>query len=164
MIDMKNYGRWGSHLSILTACVVETNGPVLELGIGHYSTPVLHYLCKRRLLVSVDNSSKWMDDFRKFETERHKILLGENSLNDYSDVFWDVIFVDQSPANSRIESLRKYAMKSKYIVVHDTDRPVYRYDQVWPLFKYKVDFKTYLPWTTVVSNYENPLTFLGCLQ
>ena len=48
----------GSHLPVLIKMVLMTDGPILELGTGFFSTPVLHWLCaeKKRKLVSYDSS------------------------------------------------------------------------------------------------------------
>jgi hypothetical protein len=37
--------KWGSHLPSLAACLASSRGPVIELGVGHFSTPFLHAYC-----------------------------------------------------------------------------------------------------------------------
>jgi len=43
---------WGTHQVPLITVVVNTKGPILELGCGDFSTPILHALCtaEKRLL------------------------------------------------------------------------------------------------------------------
>jgi len=36
----------GTHLPALLACVSRTAGGVIELGVGHFSTPILHAVCE----------------------------------------------------------------------------------------------------------------------
>ena len=43
--EMETAVKWQSHLPALLACIAVTHGPVLELGVGHFSTPHLHALC-----------------------------------------------------------------------------------------------------------------------
>lgn len=49
-----------THLAVLMEAVRRTAGPVLELGVGLYSTPVLHWLCypTNRRLVSYDSDAQ----------------------------------------------------------------------------------------------------------
>ncbi len=65
----------GSHFPVLAAAVARTagQGPVLELGMGDYSTPMLHLLCHDRLLVSADNSARWVARYEAFRSPRHEL-------------------------------------------------------------------------------------------
>ena len=58
---------YGTHLVPLMACVVESSGPVLELGCGRWSTPVLRAYClaAKREFVSVDSNRNWADKIGK---------------------------------------------------------------------------------------------------
>ncbi len=66
--DMDMYG---THMACLIAAVINTTGPVLELGSGHYSTPLLHVLCSphdgkpARLLVSTETELNWLNKLKK---------------------------------------------------------------------------------------------------
>ena len=53
---------WGSHLPILIKLVGETTGDILELGIGLYSTPFLHWSCfpNKRKLVSYESAEGYI--------------------------------------------------------------------------------------------------------
>jgi hypothetical protein len=75
----------GSHLPLLMKLLDQTNGPVLELGMGLFSTPFLHWACyeKKRSLVSYENKKDFYDMF-VFNDKRE---IG----NDYS--YHDVCFV-----------------------------------------------------------------------
>ena len=71
---------WGSHLAPLIGAVASSKGPVIEIGIGHFSTPILHGLCKalHRNLVSLEQDVKWFEMFAsQYGDEGHKFVLVE---------------------------------------------------------------------------------------
>lgn len=154
---MKIYPHWGSHLPVLIKVIQATKGPVLELGMGIYSTPILHWLCDegKRELVSYDQVGAYMKWFKHFENDYHKISL----VNDWDDVkierHWDVALVDHNDDRRRIE-LERLANWAKYIVVHDTDPETdyyYKYSEVFPRFKYRHDYTNIKNNVGVVSNF-----------
>lgn len=156
---MKNYPHWGSHLPILMKVVRMTTGPVLELGIGLFSTPVLHWLCyeTKRELVSYDQDRGYLKMFRNYESNFHKIL----PVDDWDKIEierpWDVVLVDHIDERRRFDVAR-LAGYAKYILVHDAnpeedDR--YQYSKVYPLFKYQYLYTKAAPSTMVLSNFED---------
>ena len=143
-----------THMPVLMACVQATDGAVLELGSGMYSTPLLHWLCslKQRKLITYEDSLDWFTEAKKFQNKYHRIRLVEDW--DKIDIsgHWSVAFIDQSTA-SRSPMAIKLKDNADYIVIHDTNSPHhYHYDTVWPHFKYRYDFTKQDPWTSVVSN------------
>lgn len=147
---------YATHYAVLAACVARTQGPVLELGCGNYSTPMLHLMCRDRKLVSLDNTPEWLSNFSELRTPRHEI----HQVDRWDDCkwidegFWDVVFVDHSPPERRILELRRLMHRARYIVVHDTEDPCYLYESVFPDFKHRYDYRLLDPWTTVLSNFE----------
>ncbi len=115
---------WGSHLPALLGCLADTVGPVLELGIGHFSTPALHAFCVQanRQLTSIEQDRKWVNQFAKYRCKEHQILCGE-----YDDVLaslekhsWSVVLIDNSPGGKRrADDFRTLIQKAIYVVVHD---------------------------------------------
>jgi len=67
-----------------------------------------------------------------------------------------VVLVDHSPSERRIVEIRKLANLAKYIVIHDSepnkDRE-YHYSTIYPLFKYRYDFKDVIHNTVLLSNF-----------
>lgn len=117
---------WDSHLPLLLAAFEATHGPVLELGVGHCSTPLLHALCHatKRPLLSLESNVVWRDQFGGLETAEHEIRLldgwsGWESA--YAEQDWGLVFVDESPSEHRAEVLAKVA-GSTVAVVHDAER------------------------------------------
>ena len=148
---------WGSHIPVLIKVIEITNGTVLELGTGISSTPLLHMLCfdKDRKLVSYDNNQKYVDMFRKYKSETHKI----NFVNDWDEIDinehnWSVVFVDHAPGERRVVEIAKF-VNAEFVIVHDTEPKenyTYGFNTIYPLFKYKFDYTKTKTHTTVLSN------------
>ena len=62
MPDYKPEQCWASHLPSLFSCLLATNGPVLEVGAGDWSTPLLRQYCKtaERKFVSIEEDPVWV--------------------------------------------------------------------------------------------------------
>jgi hypothetical protein len=154
--------RWGSHLPILIKLVNQTKGDILELGMGLYSTPFLHWACfPDRTLVSYESDFDCWFKNVGYENKTHLVQLARNWDNIFIDRDWDIALVDHSPSQRRIVEIKRLANFAKYIVIHDTQRNSRFCDlnQIWPLFKYRYDYTKAVPHTTVVSNFVD-LSFL----
>lgn len=145
-----------THFPILAACVARTSGPVIELGCGDYSTPMLHLLCKNRLLVSVESDASWLARYEDLKSPNHELSLVRDwsSASRIEERTWDVALVDHAPGERRVPEIRRLMHRAKFIVVHDTEDPGYGYETVLPEFRYRYDYKRLRPWTTVVSMTE----------
>jgi hypothetical protein len=136
--------------------VARTGGPVLELGCGDYSTPLLHLLCRNRPLVSVETDRGWLERYSDLRTKDHEFHLAQDwagaAIIDQRE--WDVALVDHAPGERRVPEIRRLINRARFIVVHDTEDGGYGYDRVLPEFKYRFDFKRWEPWTSVVSMVE----------
>lgn len=152
-----------THYGILAAMIAKTTGPVLELGVGHYSTPLIHFMCQRRNALSVDTSHEWFVWFAKeFKRGSHQFYCTQNRLisEDFFKAFkrkhWDVAFVDNNPSVDRVKCVEKLRNRAKFIVVHDSEpRAVaYGWGDVFDTFKYRFYWDFYHNGTTVVSDVE----------
>lgn len=153
--------RYSTFLPILMEVMNRTKGDVLELGGGVFSTPVLHWMCetKRRNLLTIENDRKWIKFLQQYyQTDHHKFLYVEDwdQAEDAINKEWDVVLVDHSPSERRIEEIKKLANKAKFIVAHDSDPwkdKAYRYSTIYPLFKYKYNFDEVDHNTVLLSNF-----------
>jgi len=128
----------GTHQAVLHAAFHATTGPVIEFGMGYFSTPMLHDLCKAsgRRLVSMDTASPWVDQFRHLESDFHTILhVTEWEHIPEVEIFfsekWGLVFIDQHPESARIQVARRIKSNAHFIVMHDAYRqlgqPVFIY-------------------------------------
>lgn len=148
-----------THFPILAACTVRTTGPVLELGCGDYSTPMLHYICNGRRLVSLDHDPGWLERYRDLESHNHSLHLVTDwaAMKMIDNEEWDVAFVDHAPAQQRVYEIKRLMDRAQYIVIHDTEDPggIYNYEAILPAFKYRYDCKRWPTWTSVVSMFRD---------
>lgn len=151
---MKFNPRYCSHYPVLVRLLLETNGPVLEAGMGAFSSPVMHWLCfdQGRDLVSLDSNEEYVNLNRRFASKNHEVQLID-SWDDYNfDREWDVVFVDNEK-DMRAPIIRKVSDKANYIIVHDSEeQEYYHYNEVFPLFQFRYDYTKALPYTSVLSN------------
>ena len=72
---------YGTHVRLLLVAAMMTNGNILELGTGDHSTRLLHDILEddnkkeKRLLVSADSNSLWLDRFIDLSSPFHQLLL-----------------------------------------------------------------------------------------
>lgn len=154
--------KYGSHLPVLDKLLSLTSGPVLELGVGLTSTPFLHWLTspKERPLVSYENDPAYYQEFVQFRDACHRVCLVSDWDEAEIEREWDIALVDHAPAGRRIVDIRRLANWAKYIAIHDShwkmDRH-YHYKEIYPLFRWRYDYKpyesVYMPVTTVLSNF-----------
>lgn len=162
MISIRN--GWGSHVPMLLAAFEATDGPVLELGAGDCSTPLLHSLCHvtKRSLLTVESNPVWFSRFDALRDEVHDVSLISQWDGFYSNVIdgrdWGLIFVDQSPSDSRAAALARVKGKT-VVVVHDAERKDGGLRDVINGFKYRLFDKPRArqPWTAAMSH--EPLSF-----
>jgi hypothetical protein len=155
-------GRYATHLPALIKAMEKTGGSVLELGMGIFSTPYLHYQCilEGRMLVSVENFKPWTDFFLKYNyvCENHDIIVVKDYNEAPIDKEWAVVLIDQTPDSSRIEQAKRLADRATYIIIHDSNdnmEKVYHYSEIYPLFKYRTVWDKDSNHATVLSNFVN---------
>ena len=147
----------GSHLPVLLRAMKATNGPVLELGAGLYSTPVLHTLCQieGRKLVTYEGDPDFFEWATNYQTSFHDVIKVDNWEDiDLASVNWSVAFVDHAPDSRRWEEILRLT-HAEYVVAHDSDRGwrnKYSYHKVYPLFKYQKQYREARPNTVILSN------------
>jgi len=149
-----------THLPLLAACVAHTSGPVLELGCGPYSTPLLHAMCFGRSLCSLETDADWYKRFQGYHRDHHT---GVHVTDPWEEVGlggpWDVVLVDHSPPQHRVQEIARLRPVTRLFVVHDTEHRLYAYEPVLETFPYRIEWRCYSPWTSVVSD-SDPLDWL----
>lgn len=159
----------GSHLPILSKIMGMSEGPVLELGMGLFSSAYLHWACydMKRKLESYENKLDFynmlvFNDRREEcnDYSYHDVNFVENSDWDrinFEATHWGVVLVDHNPGPRRKEEVRRLAKFADYVLVHDTDAKndfYYKYSEVFPLYRSRHDTGIY-PQTTVISNFKD---------
>jgi hypothetical protein len=165
-----------SHQRVLLGSILRTSGPILELGVGWYSTPLLHEIATtlRRPVLTVDNNKDWFTQFEGLENAYHQFKLvgwwGElwpwlpRYLNEVDPLLgkvregvsnndFAVALIDQNQPCEREYSIRQLLGKVQVFVMHDTEEgPAYGYNRMLPAFAHQWTDKCQRAWTTVASN------------
>lgn len=114
---------WGSWMLPLTAALTVTQGAVLEVGIGDWSTPYLHRYCTAtgRRLLSIDDDRAFVGQFVGMCNEKHEVraVRYDDELPRLAEEKWAVVFLDQSPGHRRGADALLFADTAEFIVVHD---------------------------------------------
>jgi hypothetical protein len=153
---------YSTHQPPLAACVMATQGPVLEIGAGLYSTPLLHALCGAagRALVTVEADARWAGRFKALEAPWHRVVAQDlpGTPEPLADTPWSVVLVDGTTL-SRRPWLATLANAAELLVVHDSQEiKGYGYDILadfahrWTWQAKPLQGFGLCPWTTVVSN------------
>ena len=151
---------FGTHLPWLCACVAKTEGPVLELGAGDYSTYTLHVLCHAlgRHLTTIERQGDWLARYKALADLGHTL----QAVTDYLTLPVDgygLVFIDNGPAKVRGELLRAFRGHTDIIVCHDSEDRHCAYSPTINEFKYRADCYRLRPATTAVSD-NTDLSFL----
>ena len=150
-----------THQRLLIAAVMRTAGPILELGVGWYSTPLLHEVGRAtgRKVVTIDNNMDWLAQFQGLACDTHDVRLigwwGDlmPMLKDYGR--FGVVFVDQGQPADREYTVRDLLANDRadVFVMHDTEEgPAYGYNRTLPMFRHQWTDKCQKAWATVASN------------
>lgn len=137
---------YATHLEALAWAFAHTEGPVLELGAGWYSTPMLNGLAEAtgRRLVTVED---------RLEVPWPTVAPGPDGTHPAEDDAWGLVFVDHGDAARRAESVLRY--RGTTVVVHDTEPASAQLypglDRALNGFSWQRDFTSLKPWTTVVA-------------
>lgn len=121
-----NDARWGSHLVPLAAALGATDGPVLEIGCGHWSTPFLVRYCGAagRRLLSVEHDGRWLPqddclayykpDWERIVTPSYDVVLPQ-----LATMKWAVVLLDHWPAGRRAVDALLFRGRAEAILIHD---------------------------------------------
>lgn len=154
-------GNYGTHLGPLIATMAKTGGDVLELGMGVFSTPYLHYQCvlDKRHLTSYDNFPFWSNFFIDYgyQNPYHEIILIDNWAEAKIDKPWDVVLIDHTDDRRALDA-KRLANLARYIIIHDSNddrrhRRIFHYSDIYPEFKYKRVWDLDKTHATVLSNF-----------
>lgn len=145
---------YSTHVPVLAAAVAAARpGPVLELGAGSFSTPLLHAICQAtgRRLLTLDGDSNWAARFTEFRSETHRVEVASDWDAAIPDDVWAVVFVDHAPAGRRVHEIDRLREACELMVVHDTEDARYGYEEVFAKFAFRVDYTRLRPWTSLLS-------------
>jgi hypothetical protein len=149
---------YNSHLPLLWEALEATKGLVIEMGMGHGSTPFLSEYCEQRdrELISYENDRGWLEKFSKY-THTMQFVTDWNLVS-IANNFASVVFIDHAPGERRKYDIAAFSNKAEIIVAHDTEPAAdhgYQMRAELAKFKYCFEYETNGAWATAVSNFIN---------
>lgn len=153
-----------THFPLLIKAVQMTDGPVLELGSGLFSTPLLHWLCFGRKLITLESYKHYYDFAKKFSTDWHEVRLTDPKVPVVPEMHYSVVFVDHSPKRplTRGDDAILFKDSADYVVLHDAGKnshDKYGYENTYKHFKFRHDWEGCEPHTTILSNFHDLTDF-----
>lgn len=150
MILETDYHPYSTHQPLLVAAVAITRGPVLEFGVGWSSTPILQALCgaQNRRLTSFESDPAWLDKMR----HDGAVLMTSWDELPKRDLHCSVALVDNNPAEARVTCIEAVRHHAQIVIVHDTESSNPGVEDALQRFRYRIDDKRQLPWTSAVSD------------
>jgi hypothetical protein len=152
-----------SYAPLLYNALVSVEGPIVECGMGHHSSHLLHDT--GRQVVSYETNPEWFDKFPEIAS---KTLIHPDQ---WLDVMAGhkgsaaIIFLDQAPGEAREKCLEYLANGYHGIVVcHDTEPAAdhgYKMRRHFNWFKYIVEVKCDGAWATVLSHTYDVTQWIG---
>jgi hypothetical protein len=151
---MRRTKRYGSHIPMLVRVWDLSQGEVLELGTGLYSTALLYWLAEMsgRHVTSYETNPTWYERSKRMNTPNHSIQLIQSWEEAELERPWGVVLVDHAPGERRWREVLRLVDWADYIVLHDSNDRRIGYEQIYPKFRWVYHYKKLTPWTTVVSN------------
>lgn len=113
---------YGSHQKVLFDMIARTNGPILELGSGDFSTAQLHELLEGRKFTTYDNNQEWLNKYIYLQNDFHAFVCTDAKTFYENDTeHWGLVFIDNGVWEDRFDALYKYKDTADYVVIHDSE-------------------------------------------
>lgn len=124
---------YSTHQPCILWALDNSSGDLLELGVGDFSTRILHENAKGKKIVSVDDDGKWIERFSDICNEFHEFVLLDQAEEKWFEFIrkmtkrkWGVVFVDQGTGEhiwrpTRIAAIKELSECSDFVVAHDSD-------------------------------------------
>jgi hypothetical protein len=157
-IDMLKASQYSTHIPVLIKALRMTEGAVLEMGAGFFSTPIIHWLCvpHRRYVTTLESNTQFLELALNFKDTYHRVKSVKNWEEAKIESDWGMAFIDHDPASRRRHDLARLANCARLIVLHDTSPAQdhsFGYKDIYPLFKYIYHYWDIFPGTSMLSNY-----------
>src|SRR5512143_3688671 len=117
-VKPKRVKGWSTHNYMLLKCLLNSKGPVAEVGAGLYSTPLLHWMCKLqgRKLVTYENVPEFYEMARVFKSRIHQVHFLESWDEMDFQRHWGVALIDHHPEPRRAVDILNFKDSADYIV------------------------------------------------
>lgn len=117
---------FATHQPLLIWALNHSSRAIVELGIGHYSTPLIAAVSARdrREALSLEDNAEWMKQYSGKTTGYHTfeaVTSWAETIDKLTQSPWGLVFVDQADHKMRGEAIRKLQPHCMWMVLHDSD-------------------------------------------
>lgn len=156
---------YATHLNATITCAIRSGilwpgSPILELGCGHYSTPLLASIARiqNRKFKVITSSTEWSRSFSNLDCEMELIEFERWQDISFNDREWGMVLLDnEETAAARYDQLFKLSGDAKAVVFHDANRVD---SATWGLmtlfYKHLFFSDQYLPSTAILTQEVDP--------
>ena len=147
---------FSTHQQMLVRYLLRSTGPILELGCGGYSTPIIHEFAveQRRKATTVDTDLWWIKQFESLQSPMHDI----RHIVEWDDWIvegpYGIAFIDHAPAERREIDIRRLIGVADYFVMHDSEEPAYGYRHIINQVEHLETDSSIVPWTTAARSFH----------
>jgi hypothetical protein len=114
---------YATHQLVLSEVLKRVTKPILELGAGDYSTPLIH--AHGGTILTVDDSKEWTRKYDNLKTKDHKFFCFDEiqirKFYEKDEQDWGLVFIDNGTWAARNEAVKKYKDTADYLILHDCD-------------------------------------------
>ena len=157
---------YATHLEPTIAAAIHTGSlwpksSILELGCGHYSTPLLSSIARaqKRNFQLVTSDPLWAKQFQKDPHQLQLIDFAAWPKVRFQEEYGLVLIDHEELVIDRYSQLFKFNETAKVIVFHDSNR-IDELGVSWglihALYRYVYFYDRYSPQTAILSNYVDP--------
>lgn len=143
---------YSTHQEALVFAALCTCGPILELGCGNYSTPILNQICnlQKRNFKIISSNKNWLE---KYDYVSNKELITKWESYIFKEKYGMVFLDNEQLTIKRLELIPKIFNITNTLVVHDADMMSKWENWAAYTFDKKITwFKRYKPHTAVIQN------------
>lgn len=153
---------YATHQRLLTKYLIRTTGPIVELGCGDYSTPIIHEIAaaQGRTVRTLESDAGWLNKFADMKTEWHTMEhVASWDAVEYSGRI-GLAFIDQTPGHTRPIEFMKLREVADVLILHDTEATEYNWRSAYRAFDHIETDAAQRPSTTVLRG-TNPSTHIA---
>jgi len=124
---------YSTHQRMLVKYLMRTSGPIVEIGCGDYSTPIIHEIAaaQGRTVCTLDSNVDWLNRFASYKTEWHSFLHVESWDDWQPEGRYGLAFIDHAPGPCRPVEFMKLQGVADVLILHDTEANGYDWHTIY---------------------------------
>jgi len=124
---------YSTHQRMLVKYLMRTSGPIVEIGCGDYSTPIIHEIASAqgRTVLTLDSNVDWLNRFASYKTDWHSFLHVESWDDWQPSGRYGLAFIDHTPGPRRPVEFMKLQGVADVLILHDTEANGYDWHTIY---------------------------------